>query len=176
MLVKTIASLKPDYATLNYDDFPNRSSGNYRGLRDWFEKCRDPNDFQTPQLEARFEAIGKSLPAPPAVLFETPFGRTHRQTGRFIDFLVWIDVPLEVALARQLLNILRQRKNPTMQEYEGFIQGLEGFLKTYLEITIAMYKSQAAEVGGNADLVIDGTKTAPELAERIMAATANLMR
>ncbi len=165
--MRSIAALKPDFVTLNYDEFPNRSSGGFRGLRDWFEKSGDPNDFKTPELEARFEGLCKPAPAPSgqpaAILFETPFGRTHRQTGRFIDFLVWIDIP-------QLLTILGQRSNPTAQEYEGFIQGLEGFLKTYIEITVAMYKSQAAKVGSGADLVIDGTKGIAEIAASILAA------
>jgi uridine kinase len=180
MQTRTIAALKPDFLTLNYDEFPNRSSQNFRGLRDWFEKSGDPNDFQAPELEARFEALSKPAASdrtPPAILFETPFGRTHRQTGRFIDFLVWIDVPLEVALARQLLTILKQRgDNPTAREYEGFIQGLEGFLKTYVEITITMYKRQAAEVGAGADLTVDGTKSVEEIAQIVIAATAGFIR
>jgi len=36
------------------------------------------------------------------VLFETQFGRAHRETERHLDLLLWVDTPLDVALARSI--------------------------------------------------------------------------
>ncbi len=141
-LMRAIAALRPAYPAVDYDAFPNSTARPFRDIKAWFERGGDPNEFLVPELEAHLEALAKpngSDKAPPALLFETPFGRTHRQTGRFIDFLVWVDIPLEIALARQVLAMCQQRQNPTLQEYEAFISGLEVFLQSYTEIIVEMY-------------------------------------
>ncbi|WP_020175401.1 hypothetical protein [Methyloferula stellata] len=174
-LMRTIAALRPAYPIVDYDAFPNATARPFRDIKAWFERSADPNEFLTPELEAHLEARTKpngSGEAATAVLFETPFGRTHRQTGRFIDFLVWVDIPLEIALARQISAMCQQRKNPTLQEYEAFISGLEVFLQNYTEIIVEMYKRQAIEVRAGADLIVDGLKSPAELAETVLAAAA----
>ncbi len=174
-LMRAIASLRPAYPTVDYDAFPNATALPLRDIKAWFERSADPNEFLVPELEAHLEALTKpngSGEAPPVLLFETPFGRTHRQTGRFIDFLVWVDIPLEIALARQISAMCRQRKNPTLQEYEAFIAGLEIFLQNYTEIIVQMYKRQAIEVRAGADLILDGLKSPAELAETVLATAA----
>jgi uridine kinase len=37
------------------------------------------------------------------IIFEGPLGRVHQKTGQSIDYLVFIDTPLEVGLARMVL-------------------------------------------------------------------------
>ncbi len=174
-LMRTIASLRAAYPTVDYDAFPNATAQPFRDIRTWFERGADPNEFLVPELEAHLEARTKpngSGEAAPAVLFETPFGRTHRQTGRFIDLLVWIDIPLEIALARQISAMCRHRNNPTLQDYEAFISGLDVFLQNYTEIIVDMYRRQAIEVRAGADLIVDGTKNPAELAQTVIAAAA----
>lgn len=171
-LVRTIAALQPAYKTVNYDDFPNQTSQNFRDIKAWFERSADPNQFHVPQLVAHLEALSAAGPSDvaPALLFETPFGRTHHQTGRFIDFLVWIDIPLEIALARQLQAICRQRGKPSLPEYEAFLSGLEVFLQNYTEIIVLMYRRQAIDVRSGANLMVDGLKSPDELSRTILTA------
>jgi len=46
----------------------------------------------------------KNIEISPAkfLLFETPFGREHFDSGQHINMLFWIDVPFDIALARNI--------------------------------------------------------------------------
>jgi hypothetical protein len=41
----------------------------------------------------------KVLPAA-YILFDAPLGRAHGETGQYIDLMVYLDTPLDVAMAR----------------------------------------------------------------------------
>ncbi len=138
-LTQAILSLKPAYRAIDHDDFPNQTARSFADIKAWFERGGDPNEFPLPELEARLETLSADASFP-ALLFETPFGRTHRRTGRFIDYLVWIDVPLEIALARQILGFCRQAAAAGPQKDKAFSAWLENYLRSYTEIIADMYR------------------------------------
>ncbi len=153
--------------------FPNQTARSFQDIKAWFENGADPNAFLLPELEARLETLSgetASSESCPALLFETPFGRTHHRTGRFIDYLVWIDVPLEIALARQILGFCQRAPVAGPEKNKAFAAWLENFLNSYTEVIADMYRRQAIDVRAGADLVVDGLNTASELAEIILAA------
>src|SRR5689334_9824760 len=112
-LIQELSSLTGDVNVLRIDDY---DSSSYPTAVKWIEDGADPNEFQTPQFVSDILALkkGKSIFHPdtnqevdPArfLFIEEPFGRGREAVGRLIDFSIYVDTPLEIALARRLLRM-----------------------------------------------------------------------
>jgi uridine kinase len=140
-------------------------------VRKWFAAGADPNDFALTELVGELTRQTQIRPADrgrPLVIFETPFGRMHRATGAFIDFLVWIDTPLDVALSRATLAFLAAVKQGEATE---FIKWQTQYMQNYPTLR-PMYVSQRERIISSADLVVDGNAPPPDSAATIVKALA----
>ena len=88
------------------------------------------------------------------IYFETPFGRRHRASGAYIDQLVWLDIPPDVALLRNLLCYAGQF--PT-GDGADFIRWLGTYLNNYNDHVRDMLLRQRELIRDTADLVVDAT-------------------
>jgi uridine kinase len=88
------------------------------------------------------------------IFYETPFARQHQATGSLIDLSIWIDTPLDVAMARNLSEFLSR---PEMRN--DLHRWLGPYLENYLGWVRDLLLMQQQMVGGNADLVLDGLAT-----------------
>jgi uridine kinase len=59
-------------------------------------KTKNPNALISP-------LDGSRLVPSQYIIFDAPLGYAHKETGQYIDFLVFIDTPLDVAMARRIL-------------------------------------------------------------------------
>jgi len=91
------------------------------------------------------------------IIFEMPMGKTHRDTARYIDLLIWIDIPLDIALARKLKEFtgsyLMKDKERMSEE---FISWMDQYLDNYLNVVREVLKIQKQKVSTNADIIING--------------------
>jgi len=144
-------------------------------VREWVGRVGDPNELSLSDLIgelARLTLIPPGEQRRPLVLFETAFGRAHRATGAFIDFLVWIDTPLDVALSRANLVFLDGvRRNPAPHAASDFIEWLTTYMRDY-PILRTMYVALSERVASMADLVLDGTKRQEAWAQSVREALA----
>jgi hypothetical protein len=112
-------------------------------VQQWFARGADPNDFALDELIgklARHTQIQPGERRRPLVLFETPFARLHHASGAFVDFLVWLDTPLDIALSRAILAFLDQVKQ-TPQAAADFVQWQRRYLMNYQRLH-TMYATQ----------------------------------
>ena len=169
ILTEKLSLLTGSANILRIDDY---DSSIYPAAVEWLEDGADPNEFQTSRFVSDILALnkGKSISHPktnrevqPAqfLFIEEPFGRRHESINRLIDFSVYLETPLEIALARRLLrmsNLLPQ-------------DNLESTIQEYLLWYLGEGRNFYIEVEGNArkncDLIVDGTLSADELAEII---------
>lgn len=104
---------------VSWDDYEDISDGPENYV-EWYKTSGDVSDWQYPALAETLKTLrsGRALICPathrrldptPTVVFDAPLGRTHTETGQYIDFLVWIDTPPDVALARSILRDYRQK-------------------------------------------------------------------
>jgi len=144
-------------------------------VREWVGRVGDPNELSLSDLIgelARLTLIPPGEQRRPLVLFETAFGRAHRATGAFIDFLVWIDTPLDVALSRANLVFLDGvRRNPAPDAASDFIEWLTTYMRDY-PILRRMYVALSERISSTADLVLDGTKPPDAWAQSVRKALA----
>ena len=113
-LLAALAPLLPGAVSLRMDDYENMTRLPIAEVARWFRDGADIDAFALPALEAE---LARRKAAQGIVLFETQFGRAHRATGRHVDFLVWLDAPPDVALARALRAALARGAAPAWLRY-----------------------------------------------------------
>jgi uridine kinase len=123
-LIEHLISRLGNANALSLDEY--ESSSTYPPASKWIEDGADPNEFQTPQFDADVTALknGKSIIHPETkkeirpgrfLIIEEPFGRGRDALHDMIDFVVYVDTPLEVAYMRKISrknNFLPWEDNP----------------------------------------------------------------
>ena len=96
-----------------FDDY-EESSVMPEDFQSWFDDGADYDAFVTPLFTEHIRLLkdGKAVTSPvngsaiePAkyIVVDAPLGRVHTDSGKYFDFMVFIDTPLDVAMARRLL-------------------------------------------------------------------------
>lgn len=150
----------------------------------WLEDGADYNAWQTPRLAVDLGQLkagcsvtspdGRSVVGPARfVVFDAPLGRAHRETGEYIDLMVYIDTQLDVAMARRLLRDLCNRP-----EAQGVLrcEQLRSELSSYLEYGRRAYIEQYKQVRPRCDLILDGLMSPSELADQVIEAISTRVR
>jgi uridine kinase len=184
-LVKGLCASLDNACALYMDSYENMTRMPVEALARWIGNGADINAFDFPHLQADLQRLKRGEPiVDPAsreavlpgkyVLFETQFGRAHRATGAAVDFAVWIDTPLDVALARNLKAIAsRALGREAPHELPGRLRWIEGYLENYLTTVRPLMAMQKAQVSAGADLVVNGEDALPEL---VRAARDEILR
>jgi uridine kinase len=134
-----LAEALPGAVTVHFDLHPVEMPPDLSG---WLADGADFNEWKTQELEAELAAV---CPVSEMVVFEAPLGRRHRGSGAYIDFLVFIELPLEIALARFV-----------KRELEGDASRLVPYIEAYEPLAREVYREQLRQVMPDADLVLDG--------------------
>ena len=127
---------------------------------------------------------GRRIDARKVVILEEPTGRTREGMGDKIDFLVYVNLPLEVSLARVLLRSIKQSGDEDINAfYEAIgpqfeprfteekptklmhimVWQLEMYLKQHRQGYLVDHESNLRD----ADLVVDGLKSVSQLVMEI---------
>ena len=160
-LVAALAGALPGARALHMDSYENMTQLPIAEVARWFRDGADIDVFAFPALEGELARCKAAAGGP--VLFETQFGRAHQATGRHIDYLVWLDAPLDLALARSIQAVLARGAR---QDW------LQGYLDNYLGTVRELLEMQKARVAPGADLVLDARQAPAALAAQLHAALA----
>jgi len=177
MLIERLRSRLEGVNALSLDEY--ESSSTYPSASKWIEDGADPNEFPSPQFDADIRALknGESVIHPKTkqeikpnrfLIIEEPFGRGRETLRDLIDFVVYIDTPLEVAYIRKI-----SRKNtflPWEDDPEVFIAHLRENMEWYLQVGRKFYLAVAERVRKNCNLIVDGTLSTEQIADKIIEA------
>jgi uridine kinase len=180
-VAKKLAELVQDAVTLCFDDYDNTTM-HPENLRTWLMEGADYNVWKTPVLTNHLLSLttGNPIISPvdgsrirPAkyIVFDAPLGRAHSDTGRFIDFMVFINTPLDIAMASKLL---RNISSDNEQSAEDTIQSLIANLSSYLNGARLLYLEMDRLIKPKCDLILDGCLTVEELATAIYTRVTEL--
>jgi uridine kinase len=176
-LMERLAARLGNANLLGLDDYEDSSV--YPPVREWLARGADPNQFQTPQFMTDALALkgGRSIIHPvtkavvnPAryLLLEEPFGRARAPMHELIDFLIYIEIPLEIAHARKLLrknDFLPWENNPDL-----FMHNLREHLLWYIEFGRDFYLRVSRSARRDCDLIVDGTLSTDQMRDQIIEA------
>ena len=155
-LEKTLNNAK----TVHFDEFDDTTE-RPADMRSWLQSGADYNEFKTPGLTKRLLELKRSdshefiADQDRFIVFDAPLGRAHRETGQLIDLMVFLDTPLDVAMARRLVR-------------DGFQDNPESALKGYLEWSRDLFLEHIHQLSTTSDLILDGTLQPSVLVDHIV--------
>jgi len=170
---RMLAELLQNAITLCFDDYDD-SNIHPENRQAWLKEGGDYNAWKTPTLTKDLQALKTGNPITsvldgslisPArfIIFDAPLGREHCDSGRFIDFMVFIDTPLDIAMARRVLRDLSDKD----LKADDTLKNLEENLSSYLNEGRPIYLHFENHVKQTSDLILDGCLPLDELAMEI---------
>ena len=163
-----------DAVALHFDDYDD-TNVHPDDLQRWFAAGADYDAYKTPVFTGHLEALkaGRSIRYPigdktltPAryVVADAPLGRAHSDSGRLIDLMVFVDTPLDIAMARRILRDIDPQAGLTRGEARQYvIDELSG----YLARARPLYEEFRERIRGTCDFIVDGTLSIDDIVEKI---------
>ena len=142
-----------------WDDFDPISEGPSDYVT-WFETSRDCNDWKYDALADVLRSLkqGKTLICPATqrklipteyIVFDAPLGYEHQATGQWIDFLIFLDTPPDIALARRLIRDYKPLAHPSG---DRILKEVEDYLSSTRPVYLESYEKK-----NESDLLLDGS-------------------
>lgn len=126
---------------------------------DWVERGADFNEFNLAPLTEEIENLLNDNDEPLSfILLDYPFAYLHPEVKKYINLAVYIDTPLDLAMARR---ISRDYASKTMND-------LIADLRHYTSRGRAAYVHMEETVKPNSDLVVDGSLPIAAIVEQVL--------
>jgi uridine kinase len=141
-----------------------------RDINDWAAEGLDYIEWNTQPVAIDIERL---LNEPhDYIILDYPFGYLNDCVGKYIDLTVFIDTPLDVALARRIIRDYTSRSQESdfgLADVEELsFAGLDKELRWYLTRSRPTYAKMPEMHKPVSDLVVDGTKTQEEITDEII--------
>lgn len=143
--VNAVKKKLPRCASLHFDDYS--FEGEVEDFHQWVLDGADYNVWDLSHLKADIEKIIRSG-AYDYLLLDYPFAYRNDLIKDYIDCSVFIDTPLDIAMARR---ILRDMKHASADE-------IREEMKTYLNFARVAYVQMLKDIKPSSDYVIDGVQ------------------
>lgn len=151
----------PESALFCFDDF-DATNVYPEDYYEWWMRGGNLEEFDCPGMRAAVDSeirSGKS----PYIILDYPFGRDHSRFRDAIDLSVWLETPLDVAMARRVLRDFMPQSGASAEEQ---MNRLNEDMNHYLVKSRYVYLDDRHIK--TADLVLDGWKPLAELRNRIL--------
>lgn len=140
---------------LHFDDYT--FEGEVNDFYQWVHNGADYNIWNLEPLERDILKIQKDGNCN-YLLLDYPFAYCNEQIRKYIDVAVFIDTPLDIALARRILRDLGDASGDEIRSD----------LKGYLKYARAAFVQMQKDILPSSDYVIDGTMAMGNIVENIM--------
>jgi len=142
--------------SLCFDDRDYDFDSGIEDICKWVEDGADANYFNLERLADDIEKLKQENPD--FIVMDYPFGYRHKQITPYINYSIFIDTPLDVAMARRIL-----------RDYDNFTAvNIFDDMKQYLERGRNTYLFGLDDVKEEADFLVDGILTVDEIVECIV--------
>ena len=173
---KRLVEALGDAVALHFDDYDD-TNVHPDDLQRWFADGADYDVFQTPVFSRHLQALksgqsishpveGKSIAPSRFVVADAPLGRVHADSGRFIDLMVFVDTPLDVAMARRILRDIEladsSMADDTLERLKAEASGHVGWFRP-------IHEYFQERMRASSDLIVDGTLSVDVIVERILS-------
>ncbi|SDC12626.1 Uridine kinase [Pelagirhabdus alkalitolerans] len=137
---------------ISFDDYD--FDGPY-DIIDWIDNGANYNEWN---LDPLIQDIKMALVEPlDYILLDYPFAYKHMKTSTLIDLTIYIDTPLDIAMARRLI---RDYKNSST---ENILFDMENYISRGRRGYLEMLKT----IKPNSDIIVDGTLSVSKIINEI---------
>lgn len=141
--------------TLHFDDYV--FEGEVDNFYQWVLDGADYNVWNLEPLEQDILKV-KNNGACDYLILDYPFAYCNEQIRKYIDVAVFIDTPLDIALARR---VLRDMSNASGEDIRNDLMG-------YLKYARIAYVQMQKDILSSSNYVIDGTMSTESIVENII--------
>ncbi len=159
-VVNAVKERLPGTASLHFDDYS--FDGEVEDFSRWLSEGADVHVWDLSPLKADIDRLIQSGKYD-RLLLDYPFAYEHRMIKDYIDCCIFIDTPLDIALARRIL-----RDNVQSSADEIRVE-MDTYLKYARKAYILMQEEQVA----SADHIIDGAKSLDEIINEVTEIVLN---
>ena len=162
-LATTLHRSLPQSALFCFDDFDN-SNVYPEDFYEWSRRGADITEFDCPGMR---NAVDQEIQRGTAkqIILDFPFGRAHPRFADIIDLAVFIDTPLDVAMARR---ILRDYFGDSQKSSEEALAHLRGELTHYLAKARHPYLDTYKDKDVS-DFILDGWRSLDDLKTEVLS-------
>ena len=173
-VTQRLAEVLCNAVAIHFDDYDD-TNVHPDDLKRWSAEGADYDAYRTPVFTSHLEALkaGGSIRYPiggatlgPAryVAADAPMGRAHWDSGRFIDLMIFVETPLDIAMARRILRDVEMAAQSTATEA---LEHVKGGLSGYEARARLIYEHFQDRMRAGADLIVDGTLGIDHIVDRI---------
>ncbi|MBR6766661.1 MAG: hypothetical protein IKM02_01785 [Clostridia bacterium] len=144
-LVNEIKKRIPNTQSLHFDDYT--FEGEVENFHQWVMEGADYNVWNLNPLKRDIDEIRKQGGCD-YLLLDYPFAYRHDALKEYIDCAIFVDTPLDIAMARR---ILRDMKDASANE-------IRKDMEIYLKYARVAYMQMLKDILPSSDYVIDGAK------------------
>ena len=166
---RRLTEVLSDAVAIHFDDYDD-TNVHPADLHRWFADGADYDAYKTPLFTRHLQAlktghsifypIGGTIVGPASyVVADAPLGRAHSDSGTLIDLLVFIDTPLDVAMARRILRDIVMADEP--------LQCLRAELAGYEARAKSIYEYFQERMRADSNLIVDGALGIDLVVQRI---------
>ncbi len=152
----------PQSALFCFDEFDD-SNIYPEDFYEWSRRGADISEFDCPGMRTAVD-LEMQRGKVTQIILDYPFGRRHARFADIIDLAVFIDTPLDVALARR---ILRDYFGDSQKSSEEALALLQGELTHYLAKARHPYLESYRDKGLS-DLILDGWRSLDDLKSEVL--------
>ena len=154
-IVNELKKKLPRAKSLHFDDYDFEGA-----VEDYYKWTIDGADYSVWNLEPLKKDIVDIINDDNCdyLLLDYPFAYCHKDIREYIDCAIFIDTPLDIAMARR---VLRDMKDATANE-------IREEMKMYIQYARVAYVQMLKDIRPSSDYVIDGTKDLEEQVEEIL--------
>jgi len=167
-LTTALAQALGDAPVLRFDDYQTATRQSVDELEAWLAAGADFDALQAPGLADEMARLRGGPEQGGWLVFEMPLGRAYRETAAAIDLLVWLDVPLDVALARKLRELAHAASSEPQADARDALHWIDDYLGHYLTTVRKVLDVQRTRVPAAADIVLDGCAATGELVRQVL--------
>ncbi|MGD7043041.1 hypothetical protein [Jeotgalibacillus proteolyticus] len=148
---KQLASKLPRSTVFFFDEYDFEGPQN---IIEWVDRGADCNEWN---LDPLIQDLKDSKEAFDYLILDYPFAYKHHRTSEWIDCAVFIDTPLDIAMARRMIRDFSDRSSKDiLLDMENYlIQGRRGYVE--------MLKT----IKPDSDIIVDGTQASSDITDEL---------
>lgn len=153
-IINELSKRLDNSAVLYFDDY---SFDEHIEYGSWLKNGADYNEWDLLPLK---NDIDKLIDRTDYILLDYPFAYKNKLIGSYINTAVYIDTPLDAALARRIFRDMSDASGEQIRKY----------VENYIKYERPLYQYMIDNIMPDSDIVVDGLLPVHDIVDKIMQA------